>query len=129
MKPTDAIGRTGLFPATRSSIGMVLLSRLPVAEVRSLYRGQTLANFDSINDLLAELAGVRKQGFAVVRPYADRPTQTLAVAIENEPAAVAMSGQIAPDRVSELAAALKLVAEQISSHTQRRSDHAFNHVD
>jgi len=115
VKPAEALGRVGLFPATRSSIGMMLLSRRPVDEVRALYRGAEIPNFpDGIESLLRQLAIVRRAGVAIVQPFENQTTRTLAVAIENEPAAIALSGQIAREDESSLTQALRVAAEQIA---------------
>lgn len=118
VKASEALGRVGLFPATRSSIGMVLLSRLPVSEVRELYAAQLIPNFESIADLLAELTDVRRKGYAVVSPFPENQTRTLAVAVDGESAAVAMSGSFQDDQVSELADALKNVAMRIATRVE-----------
>jgi DNA-binding IclR family transcriptional regulator len=112
-KAAEALGRVGLFPATRSSIGMVLLSRLSTSEVRGLYAGQLIPNFKSIAELLAELGEVRRTGYAVVQPFPENQTRTLAVAVDGEAVAVAMSGQFADRQIEELADALKDVASSI----------------
>lgn len=112
----DALSYSRLFPATRSGIGIVLLSRMPVAEVRALYRNvETIPGFDSVDALLARLATVRRDGFALVYPTDGSTTQTLAVGIEHESAAVALSGDIPPREVGNLTRALKEAARQISS--------------
>jgi DNA-binding IclR family transcriptional regulator len=113
MSPGQAMGRTGLFPATRSGIGIVLLSRMKEADVRSLYGGREVEGFEGIDQLLEMLVDVRRRGLALVRPYADQPTQTLAVAIEGQPAAVALSGRIDSANVKELATELRRVAAEI----------------
>ncbi len=113
MSVSEAMGRVGLFPATRSSIGMVLLSRLPVDGVRVLYRDKAIPNFDSLDALLDELLRVRKQGYALVTPLPKQSTRTLAVAMEDRSAAIAMSGEIETKRVDELARVLKTIAGEI----------------
>lgn len=117
--PSDAIGRVGLFPATRSSLGMVLLSRLESEAVRQLYRGRTIAHFQSITALQAALAAVRRDGFALVHPYPDQTARSIAVAIAGEPVAVALSGEIAEQQVPGLADALRHAADQIAGLPDR----------
>ncbi len=113
-KPADALGRVGLFPATRSSLGMVLLSRLPIPAVRQLYRGQMIPHYKSIAELLAALAGIRRDGFALVHPNPDQSARSIAVAIADEQVAVALSGGISDTQVSGLALALHDAADQIA---------------
>lgn len=113
-KPSDALGRVGLFPATRSSLGMVLLSRLPIPAVRRLYRGQAIPHYKTITDLLAVLAKIRGNGFALIHPNADQSARSIAVAIADEQVAVALSGEIADARISVLADALHDAAAKIA---------------
>jgi DNA-binding IclR family transcriptional regulator len=115
VKAGEALGRTSLFPATRSGIGVVLLSRMPVGDVRTLYKGREIPNFESITELQGMLAGLREKGFAVVTPNSDQATRTIAVPVEGEPVAIAMSGEFADAQIGELAAALKHVAEMIAN--------------
>lgn len=115
---TDAIGRVGLFPATRSSIGMVLLSRKSADDVRGLYANAPIPNVDSIDALLAELAEVKRQGFAIVKPYPEQMTRTIAVAVEGQPVAIAMSGTFSDTAIDELATALTAVAAVISKQDE-----------
>lgn len=126
----DALGHSQLFPATRSSIGLVLLSWMPAADVRALYRGiDSIPGFDSLDSLLAQLADVRRDGFALVHPTENQPTQTLAVAIEHESAAVAMSGVMSPRDIGPLTDALRVASTQISQGTHTRNSNAIAHAD
>ncbi len=119
-RPGDALGRTGLFPATRSGIGMVLLSRLPAAEIRALYAKQDIPNFPGgINTLMQALANIRSEQIALIQPYEDQPTRTLAIAIDNESAAIALSGVWDDKRTPGLSDALRAATHQI---TQGASD-------
>ncbi|CAN5542161.1 global regulatory protein [soil metagenome] len=115
MKPAEALGRVGLFPATRSSIGMMLLARRPVDEVRALYRGAEIPNFpDGIESLLKQLAVVRRSGVAIVQPFERDTVRTIAVAIEAESAAIAFSGPIARGDEDSLTVSLREAAAQIA---------------
>lgn len=115
-KPADALGRVGLFPATRSGIGLALLARLPEADVRAIYaKAVEIPNFSGgISALLKELARVRRAGHAVVAPFADQTTRTIAVAVPDGSAAVALAGEIKPSEHERLAAAIKAAAVEIS---------------
>lgn len=62
----DALGRTALFPATRSSIGMALLATQTGEAVTALYDGRDIPGFDGLEALLVELDRVRAQGYAAV---------------------------------------------------------------
>jgi DNA-binding IclR family transcriptional regulator len=113
MKSSEALGRVGLFPATRSGIGMALLAGLPVDDVKSLYAEQSIPGFpNGLTSLLSALAKVREDGMALVRPY-DHDTQTLAVSIEGESAAIAFSGTWDTKRTKELFEALHKTAQLI----------------
>jgi len=118
----DAIGRTGLFPATRSAIGMALLARQADADVRALYDGQDIPGFSGgIKSLLEELASIRKSGVALIKPFDDKPINSLAVAIEHEPVAIAVSGMMDRWQAEIFKNALIGVAEQISqSHVKEQ---------
>ncbi len=113
--PAKAIGRVGLFPATRSGIGMVLLSRMSDADVRRLYLDVEPEPFNTVDDLLPELQLIRRQGYALVRPFADQSRCTLAVAIDDESAAVALSGDWSADRLAELIVTLRTVATDLAN--------------
>ncbi len=111
----DAIGRIGLFPATRSAIGMALLARQSDVDVRAMFADREIENFPKgIASLLKELSHVREKGVALIKPYADQPTQSMAVAIEHEPAAIAVSGKMDRWQAKIFESALIGVAEQIS---------------
>jgi DNA-binding IclR family transcriptional regulator len=89
------VGRTALFPATRSSIGMVLLAAMPPDAVRELYADHVPEGFDSLSQLLAELDRVRRRGHARVVNHRRPLSATLAVPIGTRPdAAVALAGAI-----------------------------------
>ena len=60
----DALGRTALHPATRSSIGLALLARSDANEVQSCYPGE-IPGFSSLAALTRELRAIRKQNYAV----------------------------------------------------------------
>jgi DNA-binding IclR family transcriptional regulator len=116
VKPAQAIGRTGLFSATRSSIGMVLLARQPAAEIRAMYRLGEIPNFpEGVKSLQQELSRIRAAGFAITKPYDDQPITSMAVAIAHEPAAVALSGSIDRRRIENLKSALTDVATRIDA--------------
>lgn len=86
----------GVFPASRSSIGMVLLAARSDAEVRALYLGRTdIERFGAdVDALIAELATVRSQGFARIDGRLHQGTDiTMAVPVGRDPvAALAFSG-------------------------------------
>ncbi len=101
MAAGEALGRAGLFPATRSGIGMTLLAR--DADLRRFAR-----------DLQPRLRQVREQGYACVVTSDDRQTRSLGVALDDDSgAAIALSGHIIERRIPVLVAALRDTAAAV----------------
>ncbi len=115
----EAVGRIGLFAATRTGIGMVLLSRMKPRAVRELYRGEDIPNYSGIEALLRELKSVRDRGYALVRPSADEPTQIIAVGVENEAAGIALTGEFKAAERPALLKALRSAAAEIGATAAR----------
>ncbi len=113
--PGQGIGRTALFPASRSSIGLALLAQQDAAQVRELYRGRVVEGFaGGVADLLRELEAIRARGYAAA-PTGDGTT--VAVPVGSPPvAAIALAGrwkaQELPELVSSLRDAAVRIAEQ-----------------
>ena len=113
--PAASFARPDLYPATQSSIGMVLLAAKPVDEVQQLYADCEIPGYaDGMRSLLDDLERVREHGYARViktrRPF----DATLAVPVGDEPyAAVAMSGYITAAHEPTLVPILQDTAEQI----------------
>lgn len=107
----QALGRVGLFPASRSSIGMVLLSARQPKDIGDLYRGRPVDGHQSVTALLGSLRRVRRQGYAAVSV---EDGLSLAVPVGNEPlAAIALAGRITDDKTAELVAVLRETAATI----------------
>lgn len=108
----------GVFPASRSSIGMVLLAARSDEEVRNLYRGRTdIERFGAdIDALIAELATVRRQGFARIDGRLHKGTDiTMAVPVgRDQVAALAFSGVYDKREEARLLAALRDAAAAMS---------------
>lgn len=109
-----AIGAHDLYPATRSSIGMMLLSALSEAEVRRLYAGREIEGYRDISELLADLEKIRADGFAFVvqkqRPY----QASVAVPIGSPPyAALALAHEMTRERARGLIDAMHAAAGRI----------------
>ncbi len=101
MTAAEALGRSGLFPASKSSIGMILLAQLPDRELRQ-----------RVPELLPSLRAARKAGFARTEP--NPGTESLAVAIGAPAfAAVALSGKITERQIPKLVALLGDAAAEI----------------
>ena len=85
-----------LRPVCRSAVGKVLLSDLPDAEVLRIARHANALQVDpadrvSTRELLAELAQVRVQGWALTMDYPQPNLATLAVALPRLPGQPAMA--------------------------------------
>ena len=108
----------GVFPASRSSIGMVLLATRSDEEVRQLYHGRNdIERFGSdINALIAELATVRSQGFARIDGRLHQGTDiTMAVPVGREAvAALAFSGLYDKREEAKLLDVLRAAAKTIT---------------
>lgn len=109
----QALGRVGLYPATCSSIGMVLLSRNTDKEIRHLYKGRDIPEYpDGIEELLGVIREIRKKGFAKIKTEINNTS--MAVTVGNPPhSAIALSGRIVPSAVTEYFAALQKTAQEI----------------
>lgn len=87
----EGIGRTRLFPATRSSLGLILLAQQDDVQIRELYsRNVPVEGFDSVDSLLEGICEIRRQGYATARHNG-----TLSVAVKiGSPAyaAIGLSG-------------------------------------
>ncbi|MEJ0087210.1 MAG: helix-turn-helix domain-containing protein [Pseudomonadota bacterium] len=109
---SEALGRIGLYPATRGGIGLALLAELDDDEVTDIYSGQEIPNFpagiESLRDTLAE---IRAQGYVriLVKPEVDQHTVAVTV---GEPihAAIGMSGWIPPETTEAVVEALRAAA-------------------
>ncbi len=108
-----AMGRVGLFPASRSGIGHAILTQMPEDAVRALYADAPPDGYATVDALLADLAIVRERGWSYV-PHESDGTVTVGVAL-GEPAyaAIALSGPIAETDVREYVAALNAAAVEI----------------
>ncbi len=115
MTPGEALGRLGLYPAPRSSIGMVLTSRLSEEEVREIYRGRTIPGYPGgLRDLIRDLCQIRKRGYAHLVASRSPRHVTMAVPVGDPPdSAVAFSGPIPPSRRERLLGLLRETARRI----------------
>lgn len=111
MPAAEAVGRTGLFPASRSGIGMALLA--VSADLRRLPR-----------DLHAPLREIRKQGYAFVET-SDALNHSLGMALPGDhAAAIALSGRIDRGQLPALVASLRQTTEAIDAARTQGSGHA-----
>jgi len=105
------LGGMGSFPVGESSIGMVLLAQKSEEEVRELYGVNGIEGFAGTRrQLQTRLARIRRDGYADI--YTDH--HSLAVPLGTPPfAALALSGSIPDDRISEFVTILQQTATQI----------------
>jgi DNA-binding IclR family transcriptional regulator len=108
----DALGRIGLYPATRGGIGLALLAELEEEEVSKIYEGREIPSFPGgIGSLHATLAEIRKQGYVriLVKPEVEQHTVAVTVG-EPTHAAIGMSGWIPPETTEAMVEALRAAA-------------------
>jgi DNA-binding IclR family transcriptional regulator len=112
----DGLGHVRLYPATRSSIGMVLLSWLPVPQVRAIYHGREIPGYPQGSArLLKDLRKVRRAGFAKVTNNPSPLNVTMGVPVGEPPeAALALAGSIPAERAPEVLALLRNAAARIT---------------
>jgi DNA-binding IclR family transcriptional regulator len=111
------LGRTGLYPAVASGLGMALLAHQPEAEVRQLYAKRTEPpSLDGEGGILEQLDQIRTQGFALIRSNDKRDHRTLGVPLGTPPyAAIGLSGHIHQRDVPQLVAALREAVDAIQN--------------
>lgn len=113
MSSVEAVGRAGLYPASRSSIGMALLAHLQASELRGLYLKNDMPGHpQGIASLLDDLRLVQQQGYArVSQPKGVESLGVVIPEIANQPyAALALSGSIRPAQISSLVRQLQEAA-------------------
>jgi DNA-binding IclR family transcriptional regulator len=115
--PLEALGRAALFPATKSSIGMVLLAEWSDEEVRALFKGRALPGRPGgIRGLLRDLRAIRRQGFAEVK----LGSHTMAVKVGKPAfAGIALSGRTPAKDVPNQVALLQEKAALIEQGLQK----------
>lgn len=118
IKIHEAIGRMGLLPASYSSLGLAMLSEKSEDEIRELYEGREIPDFENnIKKLLASLRTFKQNGIAI----AERENGTRSIAVNvGSPAycAIALSGNIEPGKVDFYSKILKDAAKEITVHNQ-----------
>ena len=58
------LGRVDLFPATQSSIGLMLLSEKNDEEIQQVFSSKQIPGFKDIDELIARMKVIRDQGYA-----------------------------------------------------------------
>lgn len=106
-----AMGQVGLYPATRSSIGLCLLARLEPAALEEHLAGSDLEGMADRADLDRRLAQIRADGFAVVHDSSHGPS--VGLALTDGSAALACTGAIGPTDEKQAIEALTRISQRI----------------
>lgn len=109
-----ALGRIGLYPASKSSIGLALMSQSTDSEIRAMYKGKEILGFAGIGALLEKICEIRRNDFVSV--IADTSLSNVSIAVTiGKPAysAIALSGKISPQQQKKFIGILKDTAEII----------------
>ncbi|ATY32553.1 IclR family transcriptional regulator [Sphingomonas psychrotolerans] len=121
MPETDALGRIGLYPATRGGIGMALLAALDDLEVEETYAGHPIPGYDDLPQLLSALEEVRSAGYVRLRVKDEREQHTVAITIGTPVyAAIGLSGWIPTVAMPEMLDALREAARRIEESGDER---------
>lgn len=118
MASTDALGRIGLYPATRGGIGMALLAKRDDDEVVATYQGREIPGYAQMSDLLAALNEIRERGYARLRVGEGQEQHTVAITVgQTAFAAIGVSGWVPESTMPAMLAALHDAATQITPQT------------
>jgi len=113
MPPSAAIGRVGLFPATQSSIGRVLLAYQDEGQVREMYGDREVPDYASPEALLEDLRAIRGQGYAYVARSEGPYQRALGMPVGSPPYAAVALTPVAAEKLEEVLPILRGVAEQV----------------
>lgn len=110
----QGIGRIGLVPATRSSLGMYFLAQLDKDALKQLYPGRSVPDFETKSAFQAVLKDIRIRGYAALLTGADKPHYSLAVPI-GDPcvACIALSGIKKNQDLDPYVQELQTIAQEI----------------
>jgi DNA-binding IclR family transcriptional regulator len=115
----EALGRIGIYPASKGGIGLALLAQHDVDYIDGIYGSKKVAGFENINALKDKLAEVRRLGYVRVKVHESEERHTLAIAVGNPAhAAVGLSGWIPESNIPELLDALNNVAALLTFQNQ-----------
>ncbi len=101
IRPAEAIGRAGLFPARESAIGLALLAHFP--------------REDADDTLRRELKATRERGYADFQPAPDQRRIGVSLGDPHPLAALALSGAIADSALPNLLDEMQSAATDISA--------------
>lgn len=106
-----AMGQVGLYPATRSSIGLCLLARLDPAALEAHLAGSALDGVADRAELERRLTLVRQTGYATVNDIINGPS--IGMALPDGSAALACTNGNGPLDEQSVLAALNGIAKRI----------------
>ncbi|TQV70548.1 helix-turn-helix domain-containing protein [Exilibacterium tricleocarpae] len=114
----EALGRIGLYPATRGGIGLALLAEHDDHYVSELYADSDIPNFpEGIDSLLRTLHEIREQHYVRINVKAEQ--HTVAVTVGDPPhSAIGMSGWIPPESTTSIVEILRDAAQRIGHDTE-----------
>lgn len=110
-----ALGRIGLYPATKGGIGLALLSKLDDDQIKEIYEGREIPGFPGgIGDLLTMIAIYRSQGYVRARVKTEVEQYTVALTVGDPVhAAIGVSGWISEETTLLVVKELKGAAHAI----------------
>lgn len=108
----EGIGKTSLYNATGSSLGMVLLSQKADEEILEIYKDKNdIGKYSNSKELLKHICEIRRDGYAALP---NNEGFTIAVKIGNPAyAAIGMAGKIKPNEIEKNVDILEQKAEAI----------------
>ena len=112
----DGIGRMGMVPATRSSLGMYFLAQLSDEDLYTLYPDKKIPDFDTKTAFKKQITKIRKNNVAVLTSQTKPPHLSIAVHI-GDPcvACIAFSGIDQEADVKPFIKELQSIAAQIKA--------------
>ena len=113
MPVEQALGRIGLYNATCSSIGMVLMAENSDKEIAQIYKSKEIPGYPGgVAELLVKIREIRKNGYAKI--VTGNGMTSLAVTVGNPPhSALAFSGKIVSGDIQKYFKILKDTADKI----------------
>lgn len=114
LSTSDALGRIGLYPATRGGIGMALLAAQDDEEVMDIYARDDIPGYPDLPTLIASLHDIRERGFVRMRVKNDPEQHTVAITIGvTQFAAIGLSGWIPEETMPVVIKTLRAAAARI----------------
>jgi DNA-binding IclR family transcriptional regulator len=112
---TSALGAHTLYPATQSSIGMMLLAQRSDAEIVHLFADRPIAPYPAMAALKKRLAEIRRLGYAYVVQQVKPLQASLALPIGAPAYAALALANVRPQDVPALLPPLQIACGQIAS--------------